>query len=71
MKKLVPLFLALVLCLSLSISAAATTVNSNQGGDTGGKTTSPRTGCGAAAVLVVTAFTAGGIGAVTLKKSKE
>lgn len=71
MRKLFALVLALVLCLCLSVSAAATTINSNQGGNVGGETTAPRTGCGVAVVLMVTAFAAGSVSIVTYQKSKE
>lgn len=71
MRKFVSFVFALVLCLSLAVTASATTVKSNQGGNTGGSTTSPKTGSVAVAVLSVTACTAGGIGAIAYKKSKE
>lgn len=71
MRKLVSFVLALVLCLSLAVSASASTVKSNQGGNDGGDSSSPKTGSVAVAVLAVAACTAGGVGAVAYKKSKE
>ncbi len=71
MRKLVTFIVAFVLCLSLSVTAFASDVKSNQGGYTGGDTSSPRTGSVAVVVLAITACTAGGIGAVAYKKSKE
>ena len=71
MKKLVSLIFALALCASLSIPAFATDVLSNQGGNGGDKPTAPRTGSVAAAVLPATACAAGGLGAITYKKSKD
>ena len=64
MRKFVSFVFALILCLS-------TTVKSNQGGNPGGKPTAPRTGSVAVAVLSAAACTAGGIGAIAYKKSKE
>lgn len=69
MRKLVTLIGALVLCLSLSVTAFA--VDSNQGGNSGGGSTSPKTGSATVAILAVTACTAGGVGLISYKKSKE
>ena len=55
----------------MAITASATTVKSNQGGNPGGKPTAPRTGSVAVAVLSAAACTAGGVGAIAYKKSKE
>lgn len=71
MRKFVTFVAALVLCLSLSVTAFASTVNSNQGGYTGGDTISPKTGSSTVAVLLATACAAGGVGLVSYKKSKE
>ena len=70
MRKLLSLFFALALCMSLSVSAAAA-VWSNQGGNDGGNSTSPKTGSSTVAVLALTTCAAGGIGAAAYKKSKE
>ena len=70
MRKIVSFILALTLCLSLTVSAAANVI-SPQGGNTGGKTTSPKTGSSTVAVLALATCAAGGIGAVAYKKSKE
>ena len=71
MRKIVTFAAALVLCLSLSVTAFASTVKSNQGGNTGGSAISPKTGSSTVAVLVATACAAGGVGLVSYKKSKE
>lgn len=71
MRKFITFIAALVLCLSLSATAFASTISSNQGGNTGGSTVAPRTGSSTIAVLLVTACTAGGVGLVSYKKSKE
>ena len=71
MRKFVTFIAALILCLSLSDTTFAATVKSNQGGNSGGSSTSPRTGSGTVAVLLATACTAGGVGLVSYKKSKE
>ena len=44
---------------------------SNQGGNSGGSATSPKTGSSTVAVLVATACAAGGVGLASYKKSKE
>lgn len=61
---------ALALCMSLSIPVAATVI-SNQGGNEGGKPTSPKTGSSTVAVLALTTCAAGGVGVAAYKKSKE
>lgn len=71
MRKFVTFIAALILCLSLSATAFASTVNSNQGGNSGGDTISPKTGSSTVAVLVATACAAGGVGLVSYKNSKE
>ena len=71
MRKFVTFIAALMLCLSLSATAFASTVNSNQGGKSGGSTVSPKTGSSTVAVLVAAACAAGGVGLVSYKKSKE
>ena len=72
MRKFVSFVFALVLCLSMAVTASATTVKSNQGGNPGGgKPNAPRTGSVAVAVLSTVACTAGGVGAIAYKKSKE
>ena len=71
MRKFVSFVFALILCLSMAVTASATTVKSNQGGNAGGNTTAPRTGSIAVAVLSTVACTAGGVGAIAYKKSKE
>ena len=70
MRKIVSLVLALVLCMSLAVSAAADVI-SPQGGNNGGNTTSPKTGCSAVAMLALTTCAAGGVGVAAYKKSKE
>ena len=65
MRKFVSFVFALILCLSMAVTASATTVKSNQGGNP------PRTGSIAVAVLSAAACTAGGVGAIAYKKSKE
>ena len=67
MRKFVSFVFALILCLSMAVTASATTVKSNQGGNPG----APRTGSVAVAVLSAAACTAGGVGAIAYKKSKE
>ena len=64
MRKFISFVFALILCLSMVVTASATTVKSNQGGNPGGKPNAPRTGS-------VAACTAGGVGAIAYKKSKE
>ena len=71
MRKFVTFIAALMLCLSLSATAFASTVNSNQGGNSGGYTISPKTGSSTVAVLLATACAAGGVGLASYKKSKE
>ena len=71
MRKFVTFIAALILCLSLSVTAFASTVDSNQGGNSGGESTAPQTGSSAVAALLITACTAGGVGLVSYKKSKE
>lgn len=70
MRKFVSFVLALVICLSLSISAAANVI-SPSGGNQDSDATSPKTGSSAVAMLALATCAAGGIGAVTYKKSKE
>ena len=71
MRKFVSFVFALILCLSMAVTASATTVKSNQGGNPGGQPNAPRTGSVAVAVLSAAACTAGGVGAIAYKKSKE
>lgn len=68
MRKIASFVFALVLCMSLSVPAAAM---SNQGGNDGGDSVSPKTGSSAVAVLALSACAAGGVGAAAYKKSKE
>ena len=69
MRKFASLIFALALCMSLALPASA--ARSNQGGNEGGSSTSPKTGSSVVAVLGVTACAAGGIGIVAYKKSKD
>lgn len=69
MRKFATFVAALTLCLSLSATAFAT-VNSNQGGNSGGDATSPKTGSSAVMMLAATACAAGGVGLASYKKSK-
>ena len=55
--------------MNLSVPAAA--AMSNQGGNDGGDSVSPKTGSSAVAVLALSACAAGGVGAAAYKKSKE
>lgn len=71
MRKFISFVFALILCLSMAVTASATTVKSNQGGNPGGKPNAPRTGSVAVAVLSAAACTAGSVGAIAYKKSKE
>lgn len=71
MRKFVTFIAALVLCLNLSVTAFASSINSNQGGNSGGEAISPKTGSSTVAVLLVTACAAGGVGLVSYKKSKD
>lgn len=70
MRKFMSFVIAMVLCVSLSAPAAAA-VLSNQGGNNGGSTISPKTGSSTVAVLAMTACAAGGIGTAAYKKSKD
>lgn len=69
MRKFASFIFALALCMSLAVPVAATM--SNQGGNDGGKTTSPKTGSSTVAVLALTTCAAGGVGVAAYKKSKE
>lgn len=69
MRKFVSFMFAAALCLSLTIPAAA--VMSNQGGNDGGDSISPKTGSSVVTVLALGACAAGGVGAAAYKKSKE
>lgn len=69
MRKIASFVFALVLCMGLAVPAAA--AMSNQGGNDGGDSVSPKTGSSTVAVLALTACAAGGVGAAAYKKSKE
>ena len=70
MRKIASLVFTLALCLSLAVPASAA-VYSNQGGNDGGDSTSPKTGSSTVAVLALTACAAGGVGIAAYKKSKD
>lgn len=70
MKKFVSSIFALILCMCMSISASADVI-SPSGGNDGDNDKSPKTGSSVVTVLALTACTAGGIGVVAYKKSKE
>ncbi len=70
MRKIASFMLALILCMSLAVPAAAAAW-SNQGGNDGGDSVSPKTGSSAVAVLALSTCAAGGIGVAAYKKSKE
>lgn len=70
MKKFVAFIFALVLCLSMTITAFATDYDSPGGGDNTEETASPQTGSAAVVLLAGAACAAGGISAVSFKKSR-
>ena len=70
MKKFVAFIFALVLCLSMTITAFATDYDSPGGGDNTEETASPQTGSAAVVLLAGVACAAGGISAVSFKKSR-
>lgn len=70
MRKFVSLVFALILCMSLTVPAFAT-VRSNQGGNDGDDSSSPKTGSSVVAVLALTSCAAGGVGIAAYKKSKK
>lgn len=70
MRKFTSFVFALALCASLAVPASAA-FYSNQGGNTGGDATSPKTGSSTVAMLALTTCAAGGIGAAAYRKSKD
>lgn len=69
MKRVIAFLLALLLIVCLSVSAFAS-YDSNQGGNTPSDPKAPRTGSVAVIVLACVAVGAGGVYAVTKRKSK-